>query len=129
MPKILVAEDEPLILKLYQILLENAGYEIQSTIDGQECLDAYKNELNKMTEKNNNVPFDLVILDHRMPKKNGVDVAKEILALCPAQKLLMVAAYAGHLDLQDGTLKKMQVMEKPFDPEELLATIAWVMTH
>ena len=122
MLKILVAEDEPEILRLYKLLLEDEGYQVFTTIDGQDCLDRYKIELEKTKEKS--PPFDLVLLDHRMPKKDGAEVAIEILALCPTQPLLMVTVFAGHHDLQVEKLKKMEKLEKPFDPDELLTTIS-----
>jgi two-component system cell cycle response regulator CpdR len=123
LPKILIAEDEPEILRIYKILLEDEGYQVFTAINGKECLDAYKTELDKMAD--NRPPFDLVLLDHRMPEKSGAEVAKEILALCPTQRLLMVTAYPDHYELQDKKLKnKMQVIQKPFDPDELLKTIS-----
>jgi CheY-like chemotaxis protein len=125
--KILVAEDEPEILRIYKLLLGEKGYQVIATEDGKECLDAYKTELNKTI--NGNIPFNLVILDYRMPEKNGIKVAKEILALCPAQELLMVTAYKGQLELHDKVLKKMQIIEKPFDVDELLVTISQFVSH
>ena len=125
--KILVAEDEPEILRIYKLLLGEKGYQVIATEDGKECLDAYKTELNKTT--NGNIPFNLVILDYRMPEKNGVEVAKEILALCPGQELLMITAYKGQLELHDKNLQKMQIIEKPFDVDELLSTISQLMSH
>jgi two-component system cell cycle response regulator CpdR len=123
LPKILIAEDEPEILRIYKILLEDEGYQVFTAINGKECLDAYKTELDKMAD--NRPPFDLVLLDHRMPEKSGAEVAKEILALCPTQRLLMVTAYPDHYELQDKKLKnEMQVIQKPFDPDELLKTIS-----
>ena len=125
--KILVAEDEPEILRIYKLLLGEKGYQVIATEDGKECLDAYKTELNKTM--NGNIPFNLVILDYRMPEKNGIEVAKEILALCPAQELLMVTAYKGQLELHDKNLQKMQIIEKPFDVDELLVTISQLASH
>jgi CheY-like chemotaxis protein len=119
--KILIAEDEPELLRTYKILLEHEGYQIVTTSNGEECMEVYKAELAKSTNK---PPFDVVLLDYRMPKKHGVEVAREILSLFPTQKLLMVTAYSGVLDLNDEKLKKMQVMSKPFDFEELFATIS-----
>ena len=125
--KILVAEDEPEILRIYKLLLEEKGYQVISTEDGKQCLNAYKTELNKTM--NGNIPFNLVILDYRMPEKNGIEVAKEILALCPDQELLMVTAYKGQLELQDQVLQKMQIIEKPFDVDELLSAIIQLVSH
>jgi CheY-like chemotaxis protein len=114
---ILIAEDEPEILRLYEIVLGAEGYKVSTTIDGQECVQAYT------AAHNSGNPFDLVILDYRMPRKNGVEVAKEILALCPTQDLLMITAYKEQRDLQDQTVKKMQILEKPFDMDALVLVV------
>src|SRR5213593_245536 len=61
--KILVAEDEPELLRFYKVLLEDQGHEVLTSRDGEECLDAYRTGSKTMKEG-----FDLVILDHRMPR-------------------------------------------------------------
>ena len=119
--KILVAEDEPGLVQIYKVLFESHGYEVITTKNGQECVEAYEAELGKTTE--NTTPFDMVVLDYRMPIKNGVESAKEILVLCPDQKLLMVTAYSGVLDSKGEKLKQMKVLSKPFDFDKFLATI------
>ena len=111
--KILVAEDEPELLRFYKTFLEDRGYDVVTARDGQECLDQYLNQ------KNN---FSLVILDHRMPRKNGMEAAKEIAALNPMQKLLMITAYSGVLDLSEKPAN-MKVMTKPFEVEDLISIV------
>ena len=122
MAKVLIAEDEPELLKAFKLLLQNEGYQAVTAKDGQECIDIYKSELKRTTE--NSPPFDMVLLDYRMPKKNGAEVAIEILALCPNQKLMMVTAFSGVNELIDVKLKKIHVMPKPFDFEELFSAIS-----
>ena len=125
--KILVAEDEPEIMRIYKILLGEKGYQVFPTEDGKKCVEIYRSELKKTMDSE--APFDLVILDYRMPEKNGVEVADEILDLHPAQKLLMVTAYRDQLGLKDQKFKVMQVMEKPFDINELLSTVEKLAIH
>jgi CheY-like chemotaxis protein len=125
--KILVAEDEPEIMRIYTLLLKNKGYEVVGTDDGKKCIEAYKSRLKGASD--GKTPFDLVMLDYRMPQKNGIEVAEEILHLCPAQKLLMVTAYKDQLELKDEKLKKVQLMEKPFDVDELLTRITRLASH
>ena len=120
--KVLVAEDEPELLKAFKLLLQNEGYQAVTAKDGQECIDVYKSELKRTKE--NSPPFDMVLLDYRMPKKNGAEVAIEILALCPTQKLMMVTAFSGVNELIDIKLKKIHVMPKPFDFDELFSAIS-----
>lgn len=67
--KILVAEDDKFLLKIYQTKLAKEGYEIVSATDGEEAVQSIK------IEKPN-----LVILDLVMPKKNGFEVLEEIKA-------------------------------------------------
>src|SRR5207253_7387426 len=67
--KVLIAEDEPELLKAFKLLLQNEGYQAVTAKDGQECIDIYKSELKRTTESS--PPFDMVLLDYRMPKKNG----------------------------------------------------------
>ena len=113
--KILVAEDEPELLRFYKVLLEDKGYEVLATRDGQECLDAYK--ASKMKGG-----IGLVILDHRMPKMNGLEVAMEIAATNPSQKFLMITAFAGVLELAYKP-ENLKIMPKPFEADELLSVI------
>jgi two-component system cell cycle response regulator CpdR len=119
--KILVAEDEPEILRHYKILLENEGHEVITARDGEECVGAYRRALQNI--KSGGTPFNLVILDHRMPKKTGLDVANEILEVSPAQEILMITAYSGELDLRDN-LQKMKIMKKPFEVDDLVSYVS-----
>lgn len=89
--KILVAEDEPDIAMQYEVALRSRGHDVIVKSDGQACLDAYHDALQKMRNAAN--PFDAVILDYRMPEKDGLQVAKEMLALRPKQRIIFASAY------------------------------------
>lgn len=109
----MIAEDEPQLLRLYRIVLEDVGIEVVTCNDGEECLDAFRKSLDENSSR-----FDLIILDHRMPKKNGLQVAREVAAMNPSQNMLMITAFAGLLDLKDGP-PNMKIIEKPFDIMDL----------
>jgi CheY-like chemotaxis protein len=111
--KILVAEDEPELLRFYKIILGDLGHEITATADGQEAIDEYRKVIN------NGGHFDLVILDYRMPKRNGVEVANEITGITPKQPLLLITAYAGVIDFKEN----LKVIPKPFEIDELVKLI------
>ena len=117
--KILVAEDEAEIRQMYKIVLESEGHEVHMAEDGGECMEIYKNVLDESTEIGTPA-FDLIILDHRMPKKTGLEVANQVLGICPAQEILMITAYGGELDLTDN-LNKMKIIRKPFEIDELIS--------
>jgi two-component system cell cycle response regulator CpdR len=120
--KLLIAEDEPALLQVYKLFLAHHGHQIVATNNGEDSLEAYRAELSKVGA--NTPPFDIVLLDYRMPKKNGAEIAREILSLCPSQKLIMITAYGGISGLDEDILKKVILMPKPFEFERLFATIA-----
>ena len=67
MAKILLVEDDLALVRMYQIVLEKAGFQIDSALDGQEGLEKIKNG-----------GPDLVLLDLVLPKKDGFEVLKEV---------------------------------------------------
>src|SRR5215204_2983235 len=70
-------------------------------------------------------PFDVVILDYRIPGKDGLHVAKEILELNPEQRIIFASAYVRET-LEDSVkeLKTVvELMQKPFDSDVLVDTI------
>lgn len=70
-------------------------------------------------------PFDAVVLDYRMPKKDGMEVAKEILNINPNQRIIFASAYVKDT-LQDAVkeLKQaVELMQKPFKVQALVDTI------
>jgi DNA-binding response OmpR family regulator len=119
--KILVAEDEPEILNFYKLILESLGHQVETTKDGKECMEAYCRAFD-------NGGFNLVILDYRMPVKNGLEVAGEISTMAPLQAMLLTTAYYGVLDLKNRP-KNMTILPKPFDIEELIAAIDTLLTR
>ena len=67
-------------------------------------------------------PYDAVVLDYRMPKKDGLEVAKEILTLNPSQRIIFASAYVKET-LREAVKELRQAVEliqKPFLPEDLV---------
>jgi DNA-binding response OmpR family regulator len=124
--KILIAEDEHDIAMQYKISLENRKHQVVLTNDGDECVKAYHDALKEVkSATDGKFPFDLVVLDHRMPKKDGVNVAKEILKINPDQRILFASAYSRETLVND--LKElnraMVVIQKPFRISALVNTV------
>lgn len=128
--KILIAEDESDLLLQYKEFLEQNNHVPITTKDGEDCLSMFYKELkkweaNKNNELNTEAPFDVVILDYQMPKKNGLEVAKEILSLVPKQRIIFASAYVEET-LKDSIKNLKQIVEllqKPFELKVLLDTI------
>ncbi|HWP78090.1 MAG: response regulator [Thermoproteota archaeon] len=124
--KILVAEDNVFTATQYTKALEKNGHQVIVARDGQECLEVYADELSKSEfdtlDKN---PFDVVLLDNNMPKKSGVEVAKEILDKRPNQRIIFASAYdINSLLKAPGTMaESVEVLQKPFSLNAMINRI------
>jgi CheY-like chemotaxis protein len=70
-------------------------------------------------------PFDVVVLDYKMPGKDGMEVAREILDLNPDQRIIFASAYVQET-LEDSVkqLKRVvELLQKPFEIHALIDTI------
>lgn len=123
--KILIAEDEPAILEAYTILLEGRGHEVTATADGNECLLAYMQAAGRMDGPAPGVPFDVLVLDYRMPGKDGMQVAREVLALSPRQRIIFASAFVKEtLEESVNELGRViELLQKPFRMEVLVNVI------
>ena len=79
---ILIAEDNDFTALQYDKILRKYSYQVTITKDREECLRKYEDE-NKKNKNEYESPFDVVILDHSMPKKKGKEVASDILKINP----------------------------------------------
>ena len=107
--KILVADDEQSMREFLDIMLKKEGYKVSLAANGEEVL--------KLTEKD---IFDLVLMDIRMPKLDGISALKRIKAISPETIVMMITAYAS----ADTAIKAMKegaydYITKPFKVEEI----------
>ena len=111
--KILVAEDDIDIANLHKLILESRGHTVVLALDGQKCLDSYRQTKD---------PFDAVVLDYKMPKLNGIQVAKEIIRLNPEQRVLLATAVLKETlaDSIRDIRRIIEMIQKPFEPESLV---------
>lgn len=68
-------------------------------------------------------PFDLVILDYRMPKKNGLEVAERILSIAPEQRIIIASAYTHELKTPSDIQQSLELLQKPFGLDVLFSTV------
>jgi len=112
--RILLADDEPTIQRLYRQMLEGSGFEVEVAIDGQEALDKVTSE-----------PFDLMILDLNMPRLDGFEVMAR---MKEAGKSIPVIVMTGHFpeevvaDRLEG-LSVVEVLRKPVMITTLLNSV------
>ena len=116
MVNILIVEDDHSLRLLYEKALIFKGYNVMgSAKDGEEAVKLYKEFKNKP---------DIILMDHRMPIKNGIDATKEILANSSEIKPKIIFASA------DKTIKEtalsigaISFKDKPFTLEMLFNNI------
>ena len=126
--RILIADDESDILASYREALEKTNHVVTTATDGRKCLEIYYQEFKKTqldTDNLNTSPFDVVVLDYKMPKKNGLDAAKEILSLNPSQRIIFASAYVNDTIVDSIKVlgKIIEVLKKPFSLSEFVDQI------
>ena len=124
---ILVAEDNEFTAKQYKTALEKKGHRVTLTKDGEECFDVYNDEVkySELFKKSKQSPFDIVLLDQSMPRKTGIEVAKEILGLRGNQRIMFLSAYAQKILVGADNVKEdtVQILQKPFSLDFLVKKI------
>lgn len=112
MKKILVVDDEKPISDIVKFNLSKEGYEIVTAYDGEEAI-----------EKVNEVEPDLVLLDLMLPKKDGLEVCREIRKNYD-MPIIMVTAKDSEIDKVLGLeLGADDYVTKPFSNRELVARV------
>ena len=139
---ILIAEDEPDIAALYKTVLEKRKHKATITTNGEDCLKAYHEIYQRHRfslgqelyhkSGSNNTSFDVVILDCKMPQINGIEVAKEILAVNPHQRIIFASAYIK--DTVIDSIKNLrqvttESVQKPFEIKQLIDLIEDKMVY
>lgn len=67
MANVLIVEDEKGLREAYSLVLDKAGHKVDAVANGLEALDAFKAK-----------SFDMVLLDLRMPRMDGVEFLKKL---------------------------------------------------
>lgn len=112
--KILIADDEVIILKILKEELTDAGYAVDMAHDGEEA-----------SVKLRYAIYDLVILDQKMPKKSGLDVLKEIREQAPETIVILMTAFGSiHNAVEAMKLGAFDYLTKPFENADLLKKVA-----
>lgn len=111
--KVLVVEDEPLMASLIARGLRDNGYAVDVAPDGGQAI-----------AKIDDQTYDLVILDLRLPVKDGLTVCRELREQAFRAPILMLTALDGVNDVVRGLNSGADdYLAKPFDFELLLARI------
>ncbi len=113
MNTILIIEDDKAIVDVLKMILEHDGFRIEKAFNGPTGLEKYK-EVNP----------DIVLLDIRMPKMDGIEVLQEIRKIDNKSIVIMISGH-GNIEtaVQTTKLGAYDFIAKPFDVERLKLTI------
>lgn len=109
MKKVLIADDTKNIRTLLTTCLELEGYEVVTSSNGFEALEAILKD-----------QFDLIFLDIKMPELSGTEVLKKIRTAGVSTPVIIMTAFATIKNAVDCTkLGALAYLQKPFTPEKV----------
>ena len=116
---ILVVDDEPDLRTLYELTLLREGYRVETASSVQEAREQLKTQR-----------FDAVVTDVNMPRMDGIELIRQLRQLPDYRftPLLMLTTESGGDKKAEGKAAGATGwLVKPFDPEQLLATVRKVL--
>ena len=108
-PTILIVEDSDVVRTLTGRMLVDQGYPIVTAIDGVEAIEVLERSA-----------IGVVLSDLKMPRMNGRELARHIVARWPRVRMLFMT---GHPDATLTADLPGPVLTKPFTPEALTAAV------
>lgn len=124
MPTILfLAEDDPLMSRMYERAFTASGYSLEMAFDGEEAI--------SKLEKMNSAPT-VILLDIMMPKKNGFDVLRQIKQNDKLKKVpvVMLTNLAGQEDAEKALSlgAVLYLVKSQYDPKEIINKIKEIIS-
>lgn len=116
---VLVVDDERISRHVASRMLRELGLRVLEADGAEEALDVFR-----ITQH----PIDLVLLDVVMPETDGVELAEQILALRPAQRIIFMSAHPAEVLAEHG-MDNLEVLflAKPYTMEELRTRVGQSM--
>jgi DNA-binding NtrC family response regulator len=106
---ILIVDDEPIVRESIRDWLQEAGYQVATAESGEEALEMIRTQ-----------DFSVLVLDVRLPGKTGINILKEVKALKPEIKSIIITAYPStELAVEAMKLGAVDYLIKPVAPDEL----------
>jgi CheY-like chemotaxis protein len=111
---VLLAEDDDEVRILMRTVLEDAGYKVIESVNGEDAIQKFR--------ENDNI--ELVVSDIIMPKKNGKEMYLEIKKFRPEIKVIFTSGYTADIIQEKGFLDMgLDIVRKPITPAEFLQKI------
>ena len=114
--KILVVEDEAVVLFTLELILRQNGYEVMGASDATEALAAAES-----------FHPEILLCDINLPDDNGIQLAIRIKNLIPECRVVLLSGEISSADLLEDAARRgyrFEVLAKPADPQHLLRVLA-----
>jgi DNA-binding NtrC family response regulator len=119
---VLLVDDEERILKNLSRALRDEGHEVVTTTRSDDVL-------RLLGER----PFDLLVIDNRMPRKTGLEVLREVAGALPDGERPQVVMMTAHATIESAIeamkLGAFDYLQKPFEVDELLVVARRALEH
>jgi two-component system, NtrC family, response regulator AtoC len=119
---ILLADDEEGILKTLGRALREEGHQLTATTSAAEAA-------RLLAER----PFDVLVVDHRMPGRTGLDLIRDLAAAVPEAERPQVIMMTAHATVENAIeamkLGAYDYLQKPFEVDELLVAVRRALEH
>jgi PAS domain S-box-containing protein len=109
--RILLADDEELILNMLQRLLQEKGFVVKVASDGRQAWEIFQADP---------AAFDLILLDVKMPHMNGEECYRHIKAVRPDIPILFLTGGGNFVESEFFKIHERETLMKPFDLNEFL---------
>jgi DNA-binding NtrC family response regulator len=115
--KILVVDDDPIVLDSCKRVLEAEGFHVVLVPNADDALKALEKE-----------GFALLIIDVKMPKRDGMYLMREIKKKWPEIPIIVMSGYSTTETIAQGLrMGAAQFISKPFTPDEMIESVRQVL--
>lgn len=112
--KVLVVDDAGEVVVLCVNMLQSLGYSVRGANRGEAALDLVRKE-----------PFDLMIVDYKMPEMNGFEVFERARSIRPEMAFMLLTGHGTTDVVEDATdMGFTAILLKPFTREQLSRAVA-----
>lgn len=117
--RIMLVDDDALLLKVQSRILSRRGYQVTTFPNGQDALDAFREDPQA---------FDLVITDQTMPKLTGMELATEIVRIREGLPIIITTGFSDIITPNKIAARGIrELLRKPVDSEELTGAVRRIL--
>jgi len=115
--KILVVDDEDIVLESCQAVFELEGFEVMLVPSADKAIEAMKND-----------NFALLLIDVKMPKHDGMYLMEKIKEQWPGIPIIVMSGYYTTETIKEAfEMGAAKFIAKPFEPDELVKTVRQII--